>query len=169
MISDSASAASFRCTIAPWLSVHNGARAVDFYTCAAFGANEVYRPGRSQRRSGGQTLCRWRGVLAQRRSLAQDGNFSRRVLRRRFGAYDPHRRRSGCCFRASGQGGSHRGLSRRRGTWLALGPRGRSFRVSLGNWPSGCRLGVRCVKLSIHRALSTPEARVYIHGPGTTG
>ena len=32
----------FRCTIAPWLSVQNGARAVDFYK-SAFGANEVYR------------------------------------------------------------------------------------------------------------------------------
>ena len=29
-------------TIAPWLSVRNGARAVDFY-CSAFGATEVFR------------------------------------------------------------------------------------------------------------------------------
>ena len=33
---------SFRCTIAPWLSVRNGAQAVDFYK-SAFGATEVYR------------------------------------------------------------------------------------------------------------------------------
>lgn len=32
---------SFVCTIAPWLSVHNGARAVDFYK-SAFQAKEVY-------------------------------------------------------------------------------------------------------------------------------
>src|ERR1700694_5306049 len=33
---------SFRCSIAPWLSVRNGAQAVDFYK-SAFGAAEVYR------------------------------------------------------------------------------------------------------------------------------
>jgi PhnB protein len=33
---------SFRCTIAPWLSVRNSAKAVEFYK-AAFGATEVYR------------------------------------------------------------------------------------------------------------------------------
>jgi PhnB protein len=31
-----------RCSIAPWLSVRNGAQAVDFYK-SALGANEVYR------------------------------------------------------------------------------------------------------------------------------
>ena len=36
------SLASFRCTIAPWLSVQNGARAVEFYK-SAFGAIETYR------------------------------------------------------------------------------------------------------------------------------
>jgi PhnB protein len=34
--------ASFRSSIAPWLSVRNGAQAVDFYK-SAFGATEVYR------------------------------------------------------------------------------------------------------------------------------
>ncbi len=34
--------ARFRCTIAPWLSVRNGARAVEFYK-SAFGATEVFR------------------------------------------------------------------------------------------------------------------------------
>ena len=33
---------AFRTTIAPWLSVQGGARAVDFYK-AAFGAEQVYR------------------------------------------------------------------------------------------------------------------------------
>jgi len=33
---------SLPCTIAPWLSVRNGARAVDFYK-SAFGATEVFR------------------------------------------------------------------------------------------------------------------------------
>jgi PhnB protein len=33
---------SFRCSIAPWLTVRDGAQAVDFYK-AAFGAAEVYR------------------------------------------------------------------------------------------------------------------------------
>jgi PhnB protein len=33
---------SFRCMIAPWLSVRKGAKAVEFYK-AAFGATEVYR------------------------------------------------------------------------------------------------------------------------------
>lgn len=42
MALDRASAASFRCTIAPWLSVRDGARAVEFYK-SAFGATEVYR------------------------------------------------------------------------------------------------------------------------------
>ena len=34
--------ATFRCSISPWLSVRNGAKAVDFYK-AAFGATEVFR------------------------------------------------------------------------------------------------------------------------------
>src|SRR5437016_8358486 len=34
--------ASSQCSIAPWLSVRNGARAVDFYK-SAFGATEVFR------------------------------------------------------------------------------------------------------------------------------
>jgi PhnB protein len=42
MVSDPAADSSFQCTIAPWLSVRNSARAVDFYK-AAFGAIEVYR------------------------------------------------------------------------------------------------------------------------------
>ncbi|HEY7405448.1 MAG TPA: VOC family protein [Candidatus Angelobacter sp.] len=36
------SGSSFRCSIAPWLSVRNGAKAVDFYK-AAFGAIEAFR------------------------------------------------------------------------------------------------------------------------------
>ena len=39
---DRASGDSFKCTIASWLSVRNGAQAVDFYK-SAFGATEVYR------------------------------------------------------------------------------------------------------------------------------
>lgn len=35
-------AVTFRTTIAPWLSVHGGARAVEFYK-TAFGAEQVYR------------------------------------------------------------------------------------------------------------------------------
>lgn len=42
MVSGPAPGASFTCTIAPWLSVRNGAQAVDFYK-SAFGATEVYR------------------------------------------------------------------------------------------------------------------------------
>jgi PhnB protein len=42
MASDQAAGASFACSIAPWLSVRNGAQAVDFYK-SAFGASEVYR------------------------------------------------------------------------------------------------------------------------------
>jgi PhnB protein len=42
MASDLAASAKFRCTIAPWLSVRNSARAVDFYK-SAFGATEVFR------------------------------------------------------------------------------------------------------------------------------
>lgn len=42
MAVDSAAGASFRCSIAPWLSVRGSARAVDFYK-SAFGAAEVYR------------------------------------------------------------------------------------------------------------------------------
>ena len=41
MIPDSATSASPACTIAPWLSVWGGARAIAFYK-AAFGATEVY-------------------------------------------------------------------------------------------------------------------------------
>ena len=42
MVLDPAACAPLRCSIAPWLSVRNGAQAVDFYK-SAFGANEVYR------------------------------------------------------------------------------------------------------------------------------
>ncbi len=42
MVPDPAAGASFRCSIAPWLSVRGSARAVDFYK-SAFGATEVYR------------------------------------------------------------------------------------------------------------------------------
>jgi len=42
MVSHPGAAASFRCSIAPWLSVRNGARAVEFYK-SAFAAMEVYR------------------------------------------------------------------------------------------------------------------------------
>ena len=41
-ISNSAPDGSFRTSIAPWLSVRNGARAVEFYK-SAFGAAEVFR------------------------------------------------------------------------------------------------------------------------------
>src|SRR5947209_14123238 len=41
MALDQAAGASFACSIAPWLSVRNGAQAVDFYK-SAFGASEVY-------------------------------------------------------------------------------------------------------------------------------
>jgi len=42
MVLDSAGGGSFHCTIAPWLSVRGGARAVEFYK-AAFAAAEAYR------------------------------------------------------------------------------------------------------------------------------
>lgn len=42
MVLDPAAAASFPCSIAPWLSVRNSAQAVAFYK-SAFGATEVYR------------------------------------------------------------------------------------------------------------------------------
>ncbi len=42
MAHDPAADASFRCSIAPWLSVRDGAKALDFYR-SAFGAVEVYR------------------------------------------------------------------------------------------------------------------------------
>jgi PhnB protein len=59
-----AAGASWPCTIAPWLSVRNGARAVDFCK-SAFGATEVFRLD-----AGGgvvaQALCRWRRILGGR-------------------------------------------------------------------------------------------------------
>jgi PhnB protein len=42
MVADSAAVASAQCSIAPWLSVRGGARAVAFYK-SAFGAAEVFR------------------------------------------------------------------------------------------------------------------------------
>jgi PhnB protein len=42
MVLDSAKLPSFPCSIAPWLSVRNGAHAVTFYK-SAFGAIQVYR------------------------------------------------------------------------------------------------------------------------------
>jgi PhnB protein len=42
MSSDPKVTASFQCTIAPWLSVRDGAEAIAFYK-TAFGATEVYR------------------------------------------------------------------------------------------------------------------------------
>ena len=42
MAIDRAASASFRCSIAPWLSVRNSAQAVNFYK-SAFGATEAFR------------------------------------------------------------------------------------------------------------------------------
>jgi PhnB protein len=42
MVLDPAAAASFPCSIAPWLSLRNSAKAIEFYK-SAFGATEVYR------------------------------------------------------------------------------------------------------------------------------
>ncbi len=42
MASDPSTGAGLRCSIAPWLSVRNGAQALDFYK-SAFGATEIYR------------------------------------------------------------------------------------------------------------------------------
>jgi PhnB protein len=42
MALDPADRKSFSCSIAPWLSVRNGAEAVEFYK-SAFGASEAYR------------------------------------------------------------------------------------------------------------------------------
>jgi PhnB protein len=42
MVLDPAAHASFRCSLAPWLSVRGSARAVEFYK-SAFGATEVFR------------------------------------------------------------------------------------------------------------------------------
>ena len=42
MVLDPAAGVSLPCSIAPWLSVRNGARAVDFYK-SALGATEVFR------------------------------------------------------------------------------------------------------------------------------
>ena len=42
MVLNPAAGTSFSCSIAPWLSVRNSARAVDFYK-SAFGATEVFR------------------------------------------------------------------------------------------------------------------------------
>jgi PhnB protein len=42
MASDPSTGAGLRCSIAPWLSVRKGARALEFYK-SAFGATEVYR------------------------------------------------------------------------------------------------------------------------------
>ncbi len=42
MVADSAAGASPRCSIAPWLSVRGGVRAIAFYK-SAFGAAEVFR------------------------------------------------------------------------------------------------------------------------------
>jgi len=42
MVLDPPAGASFRCSVAPWLSVRNSARAVDSYK-SAFGATEVHR------------------------------------------------------------------------------------------------------------------------------
>ena len=42
MVLDQAASTSHRCSIAPWLSVRNSARAVEFYK-SAFGATELFR------------------------------------------------------------------------------------------------------------------------------
>jgi PhnB protein len=41
MVLDPTTGTAFRCSIAPWLSVRNGAKAVEFYK-SAFGATEVF-------------------------------------------------------------------------------------------------------------------------------
>jgi hypothetical protein len=130
---------SIRRPIAPWRSVRNGARAVEFYK-EAFGATEVLR---LEAPDG--------GVVAR---LSVDGaefctgdespkhlNFSPRVSRKQFAADDLHSCRSGRRFCANGFGRCSGDPPRKRGAWLARGTRCGSIRASLGDWPSDRRLG----------------------------
>lgn len=50
MSTDAGMGTSVTCSVAPMLSVRNGARAVEFYQ-SAFGATEVYRVARHAHRS----------------------------------------------------------------------------------------------------------------------
>ena len=55
MSSDSAARASLRTSLAPWLSVREAAKAIDFYK-AAFGASEVYHHNSSPESLKGGTV-----------------------------------------------------------------------------------------------------------------
>ena len=122
MVIDPAAGASFRCSIAPWLSVRNGAQAVEFYK-SAFGATEVYRldvPG-------GGVVARLSVDGAEfwlSDESPEHGNFSPESRRWRFGSNDLDCGGSGRCLHPGADGGCIRGLPCRGAIRLAIGARG---------------------------------------------
>jgi PhnB protein len=130
--------ASFKCSIAPWLSVRKSAQAVEFYK-SAFGATEVYRL------DGGE-----KGVVARlsidgaefwlSEESPEHGNFSPESasgssVRMILTVADPDE-----VFARARNAGVSEIFSRKRRARLADRTRGRSFRPSLGNWASACGL-----------------------------
>ncbi len=120
MLPDSAGS-SFKCSIAPWLSVRSSAKAIDFYK-SAFGAKEVYRledPGG--------------GVVVRLSVNGAEFWLSHESADHANASPDPIGR---CDFRPGHRCRGDPNFSRRRGTRLASGPPRRSFQIALGNWSS---------------------------------
>jgi hypothetical protein len=118
MVLDQAASTSRRCSIAPWLSVRNSARAVEFDK-SAFGATELFR---LEDPDG--------GVVA--RLSVDGGEFWLSDESPKHGNFSPHSlgggsvrmilsSRSRCCFRESHRGWSFGGQSDWGGTRLASG------------------------------------------------
>ena len=121
-------------SVAPWLSVRNSAKALDFYK-SAFGATEVFRLDGPE----GSVVARLSVGGAEfwlSDESPEHGNFSPESLggstvRLILTVADPD-----AVFAAGGEGWCDGGLSGKRGPRLAGGARGGSFRTSLGDWPS---------------------------------
>ena len=138
MSTQSATGASVACSIAPMLSVRNGARAVEFYK-AAFGAIEIFRV----EDGAGAVVCRLSVEGAEfwvADESPEHANFSPESLgggsvRMILTVPDPD-----ATFAKAGRSRRERcgpGEGRLR---LAAGSRGRSVRSSLGDWPSAAVL-----------------------------
>jgi PhnB protein len=141
MVSNPAAATSFRCSIAPWLSVRNSARAVDFYK-SAFAAMEVYRLDAPD----GGVVARLSVEGAEfwvSDESPDHGNFSPQTVggtsvRMILTVADP----DGVFARAL-QAGASAVWPVSEGHGWRVGRVADPFRASLGDWPPAGRVGVR--------------------------
>ena len=121
MATDTGTTTSIVYSLAPMVSIRNGARAVEFYK-SAFGAIEVYR----MEDPGGSVVARLaiQGAEFWVADESPDHQTQPRVAERQYGSGDSDRAGPGCDVRAGSCGRRARSLRGGGRVRLALGPRG---------------------------------------------